>query len=302
MSLPPVFEPVEAPRGASETGEWASWYTWSTDFRALLSRLVSSVDPAWPTPHVRELRSGDFYTRTFSLSPIVQDDPDWGRLLDELRPYAASLVTMPKPPKVMLLTGLLDDLAPYDRIRFVLAALRETIVWIFEDEDAAYYAPLGSTGLAVGEFLAHSDLYVPDLLLNLFQEVPADESGASVFISADRLCELLRTTPSVPAGVEAKIRDLLYGKLQQDSFNDFYKTLYGRENPWSESLRSAVACNQVRIRLRTGEGYFINDRAWLHGREAPSCGVGANRLHRLVFQHRLDAASVAKHADTRGDT
>lgn len=219
-------------------------------------------------------------------------DDCWRGLLDKLKLYAASLVTMPKPPQVFLLTGLLDELASGVTLRFVLAALREAIVELFEDEHAAYYAPLGSTGSGAGAFAAHSDLYVPELLLNIFEDVPEDETGASVFISAEQFCELLRDTPSVPNTVEVKVRRLLCGELQRDCFDDFYKTLYGRGAPWAEDLKSALANRQERVVMRPGEGYFIHDRSWLHGREAPSCGVTANRLHRLVFQHASSGASI----------
>jgi hypothetical protein len=283
--LPPVFGPVDPPRGGRDVDGWASWHTWSPGFRTLLGGLAECVDPSWPAPRIRELRSGSVYTRTFSLSSAVRRNRKWRALLDELKLYAASLVSTPKPSRVLLLTGLFDGVKPGTPIKFVLAALRQTIVELLDDEHAAYYAPLGSTGRGVGAFAAHSDLYVPDLLMNIFEEVPDDDSGASVFISAERFCQVLRETPSVPTAVELKVRALLCGELHDDCFDDFYKTLYGRGMPWAEDLLEAVARRQKRIVMRSGEGYFIHDRSWLHGREAPSCGVGANRLHRLVFQH-----------------
>jgi len=282
--LPSLFVAVNASEHVRDTSDWATWHTWSPGFRRLLGELVECVDPDWPVPHIEELRPGDRYARTFSLPPAVESDSRWDALQEELRLYAASLVTMPKPSRVLLLTGLFDGVRPCERIKFVLAALRQAIVELLDDQDAAYYAPLGSTGPGIGAFAAHSDLYVPDLLMNIFEDVPGDDSGASVFISAERFCEVLRNTPSVPTRIELKVKALLRDELRGDGFDDFYKTLYGRGVPWSEPLRVAQTTKQERISMRAGEGYLIHDRSWLHGREAPSCGVSTNRLHRLVFR------------------
>jgi hypothetical protein len=282
---PSVLVPIDPPEYAEGTGGWASWHTWSPEFRRLLVRLADSVDPAWPAPHIQELRPGERYATTFALAPQVEGDSRWRQLQGELRRYAVSLVTMPRPSRVLLLTGLREEGTPWRALRFVLAALRRAIVEIFDDQDAAYYAPLGSTGPSAGGFAAHSDLYVPELLMNIFEDVPGDGSGASVFISAKRFCELLRETPAVPEKIEHKVRALLRDELQDDGFEDFYRTLYGRGVPWSEPLQAALARKQTRIVMRAGDGYLIHDRLWLHGREAPSCGVSANRLHRLVFRH-----------------
>jgi hypothetical protein len=298
--FPSMLVPVDPPAYAEGTGGWASWHTWSPGFRGLLGELIASADPDWPPPYVQELRPGDRYAKTFLLHPVVERDSRWQTLRQELRRYAIGLVTMPQPSRVLLLTGLRDEGVPWERIRLVLAALRRSIVEIFDDQDAAYYAPLGSTGPGIGGFAAHSDLYVPELLLNIFEDVPSDGSGASVFISAESFCETLGEVPSVPKTVELKVRALLRDELQDDSFENFYRTLYGRGVPWSEPLQAALARKQARIVMRAGDGYLIHDRLWLHGREAPSCGVSANRLHRLVFRHArsgLPIHSVVHHGE-----
>jgi hypothetical protein len=63
----------------------------------------------------------------------------------------------------------------------------------------------------------------------------------------------------------------------------FYDLLYTYSAYWTKRLTDAMIDHQFLLPFKYGEGYMINDRKWLHGREAPTGGVATNRVHRLVF-------------------
>ena len=62
--------------------------------------------------------------------------------------------------------------------------------------------------------------------------------------------------------------------------------LYESDSRKIADLAEAMQNLQQVIPLRSGEGYVLHDRFWLHGRLAPSGGVTSKRVHRLVFKEK----------------
>lgn len=278
-SIGPVFAEIPVPQGfeGSPLARASKWLTWSPEFLDFAKR--------WSPGHVRQPQvvtvNGDsHYDRTFTSDPSVFED---GEFAAELRRYAEGLTRLEPGDRLYLLDGLLDEDLDGLGLRALLAALRDALVREQRDPHAALYAPLGSTGPSSGHFRLHADLYLPHKMMNIFDQVPGDRSGASLFLPIAGLYEALAEA-DVPGEVAEQLGDLLDGQLQHDGFHRMQQLIYPPDGaPWSSGLELAMMRRCRRLRLGPGQGYLINDRRWLHGREAPTGGVHPRRLHRLVF-------------------
>lgn len=280
-SIGPLFAETPVPDGlkGSPLARGGTWLTWSSSFLEFVGRWRRRRATARP-PRVIRVGCDSHYDRTFTSDPRVFEDAEFA---EELRRYARGLTQLEPGDRLILLDGLLCEELDGVGLRDLLAALRDALVLERGDPQAALYAPLGSTGPSSGRFRLHSDLYIPHKMMNVFEQVPRDESGASLFLAVGDFFEALADA-EVPEDVVVQLRDLLKQRLGQDGFQRMQQLLYpSRKVSWSDRLERAMARRCRRLRLRAGQGYLINDRRWLHGRDAPSGGVHPRRLHRLVF-------------------
>jgi hypothetical protein len=78
----------------------------------------------------------------------------------------------------------------------------------------------------------------------------------------------------------------LFSMFERESNTDRYETcfdlLHG-DHKWVPRLEKFLTEHQLKIPLRSGQGYLLHDRSWLHGRIKPSGGVTANRVRRLIY-------------------
>lgn len=145
-------------------------------------------------------------------------------------------------------------------------------------------------------FALHADLYPPMFLLNIFDDVPSDSSGASLFLPAERFFESIHSLQCIPGDIKAAMVDCLDRPVPEDRYQEFYDLLHG-DHQWTGELQKELQGHARAIKLFRGEGYILNDRRWLHGRTAPSGGVPQNRLYRLVFD--TEETLVMRRSNTR---
>ncbi len=257
----------------------AEWYTWSDPVRDFLRRLAPDLR-RFANPPLVEVAGLNDYNRSYSLSPAcVSSTP----LREELHELAARINALNVPSGLVFLDGMFDEYFDSLELRAFLSLLRGTLVEQAGDPRAALYAPLGKTGQNVGEFALHADLYIPELLINVFDNVPADHSGASVFLAVSELACVLDTIASLCQQQRRQILSFFEMEVQVDRFDELYDLLHGPVHPWTRDLGRSFQARQFQIKLRRGQGYLLHDRTWLHGRAAPAGGVPENRLHRLAF-------------------
>jgi hypothetical protein len=179
-------EPPDAHRGLP-INRHARWYTWSSAFR----QAVEDAE-AWlrrlPEPTLVQVAGLGEYGRTFTLA--VEPPP-------ALEAFARSLCLVRRAAGIMLFTGLLDRRLDGHLVRRLFALLRVSVAAVLHDERFSLYAPLGMTGSHVRDFALHADLYMPELLFNVFENVPADASGASTFLPTRTLLRLMDHAPIV---------------------------------------------------------------------------------------------------------
>jgi len=273
--IQPLFERVDPPRSQARLpiNRVAQWYSWSPEFVCAIRELRPFLR-SLPEPTLIRVRHLTEYGDTFH---VPAETPQI------LTPFVRSLSRLPRPRGIMLFTGLLDGPMDGFALRRLFALLRHSIAGILGDERFSLYAPLGDVGANAGDFALHCDLYLPELLFNVFEEVAADTSGTSLFLSVAHLLRIMKSLPRVPRRVMESVADAAAKPLKRDSFDKLYGLLHGSRHPWAAELERAMSQRQERIKLNRGQGYLVHDRAWLHGREAASGGVSIRRVHRLVF-------------------
>jgi hypothetical protein len=75
----------------------------------------------------------------------------------------------------------------------------------------------------------------------------------------------------------------LFKDDKEAHYTEFFNLLHGHEHSWVNELDKKFRARQMRIKMKKGEGYLINDRMWLHGREPTALPVTKKRLHRFIF-------------------
>ena len=275
-----VFRPLSAPDDRL-LGPVEGWATWSHDSLNLLCQLTEFED-LLPEPELVRFGFGE-YDLSLDLPPNCALPPP---LLARLEKFAVSLHEETKRSSLKLLTGLIPAGISSHAVRLLFAATRSIIAGLTGDPYSALFAPLGSTGRRKHmKFRLHADLYPGRYLLNVFDNVPSDLSGASLFLPIEKFEHVLSSIPSVPAEIRSTMFDCLNHPACTDRYQYFYDLLNG-DYAWTDELQEKLDAETYSIKLFRGEGYLLDDRKWLHGRTAPTGGVPVNRLYRLVFDSR----------------
>ena len=275
-----IFQQIPPPERQAKLpiNQYALWYTWSQDFLAVC-RAWTNEARLLREPRFVHLQGGRPYDYTYSLDPSRAVDE---RVAQSLRPFIEDLYNLPDSKSIILFDSMLNESLGARGLRLLFTFIRDVLVSLSGDPMSALYAPLSGTQ---NEFPVHADLYVPQTLFNVFEDVPNDSSGASLFLSVSEFKQLLPTVNSLPESSRERIVKILNDELKEDHYEEFYALLY--LNAWSKELKERVKPKLLRVKLYSGQGYLINDRVWLHGRGRVKGGVSKKRLHRLIFNTRF---------------
>lgn len=275
-----IFQPIAPPHKQAKhpINRHASWYTWSANFLDVCQGLENEAHRLGQ-PKFIHLRGGKPYDYTFSLGKSSALDE---RLVRDLNPFAEDLYNLPDSNSIILFDAMLGEHLSARGLHLLFAFFRDALASLSGNPMCALYAPLRGTQ---NKFPVHSDLYVPQILFNVFDDVPNDSSGATLFLSGEEFKQLLPTVKSLPQSVREKIVQILNGNSTEDHYDEFYRLLY--LNVWTKELMEKMKPKLLRVKLYSGQGYLIDDRAWLHGRERVKGGVSQKRLHRLIFNTRF---------------
>ena len=284
--------------------------SWAEEWRPVLRRFAEQARtmrpvqrvsyeplPLWMRAKVAwtKLRTGHeghtFYTITWHVP--VNEITDGG-LRREMLDFARAMYHYELPPgDAVILTGMLDGPGA-DGALHLFGWLRAALAAISGEESSAIAAPTGQSGDADGSFALHSDMWIPAMLFNVFNHVvPAQ--GASLLLPMREMWDIAEQA-GVPAEVRSQMRLARVEAGECDYFEQFNGLLYD-EHPWSDSVRRALFGAAIEVPMAPGQGYFVNDREWLHGRTALAADalpreLKEDRLYRLAFNNaRLDAAA-----------
>jgi hypothetical protein len=281
IAMRPIFEPIEAPphhlRFARKHD--ARWYTWSTDFQQEYMVFKKHLSKA-PTPKLIFLKNHESYNYTYSIGMSKVDKS----LITDLKPFVLALYHFDPQEHLNIFSGMINRNISGIIYHKIIALCRGIIVGHQKDPMAALYAPL-TPGKDQSDFPLHCDLYIPKFLFNVFGQVASDGSGRSTFLALGLFFELLETIHSMPEDVKKQIKQIFTTELQVDYFDTLYRLLYDKGNKWSPDVKKTLYKARISIGLQKGEGYMINDRIWMHGREKTSGGISRKRLHRLIYSN-----------------
>lgn len=284
-ALQPLLQRIDPPvnQARLSISQFATWCTWSSNCLKLLRSWTEHLR-SLPRPRRKVLFGGTCYNYTLSVS-LDQLDPGFAKDFIE---FARALYELPTPSGLLLLTGVFGDFFESTLAPQFASLLREALVLLSRDPLSALYVPLEDTiGVSAGDFPLHADLYLPELLLNIFEDVPPGPSGKSLFLSRDAFLQMLHDCKELPPEVEKLINTTLSRPLKTDGYEEFFATIHGQTRPaWRARLQREMRSHALRIKLSKGQGYLLHDRSWLHGRERPAGAVSRKRLHRLVFNNR----------------
>lgn len=292
-----IFQQTDPPprQAKSRINETALWYTWSTDFRSLLKPLNRQFRTL-RAPRSIHLFHGKEYDNTYTLD--IRSIPDKG-LVRELTLFSKSLYNLNISNRLLLFTEMFnDDLTPSILTR-LFAFFRAALVSLSGDPLSALYQPIKRKKRG-NAFRLHSDLYIPVILFNVFQEVSKDSSGASLFLPVAKCVEILKHLPALPIETRKKIIHNLTKTHTQDRYKENFSLLHGW-NEWAEELERQMRQHQLRIKLLSGQGYMLHDRHWLHGREAVNGEITPKRLHRLIFNNKAAQRAVLRRVNPTGE-
>lgn len=197
--------------------------------------------------------------------------------------FARSLYRITVPQHIMLFTNLLDEYLNGHTLHRLFALFRAALADVSRDQTCALYSPLGTAAWWARSFPLHADLYIPELLFNIFDDVPEDWSGESVFLNFSALQQLMVDNERLPEKVRLQIVERFQCPLERDYFTKVYYLLHGRWHRWVKELERGMLTHQLQVRLYSGQGYMIHDRTWLHGRQNSRGRISTRRLHRLIF-------------------
>ncbi|EYF04129.1 hypothetical protein [Chondromyces apiculatus] len=273
-----AFAPTQAPAHARGALADAPWCTWSNEARDLVTAFAKAIggmaEPALLTRPV-----GPNHDVTYSLPVDTVTDP---ALREGLLALAEALYHRPLPEGgILLLSGLSGGGAGGRAMHSLLALLRDALSALGGD-GSAHYAPIAPAEGARSAFPLHADLFRSPNLLSVFDDVPADDSGTPVFLSTTRLLTLIHDQGSMPEATRRRIVDLLLDRSGDDRYDDLFDLLHGT-HPWTYAIEKRMHAARIALRLRPGEGYLVDDRRWLHGREPQTSDVTSDRVRRLTF-------------------
>ncbi|MEK6334703.1 MAG: hypothetical protein AABM67_07130 [Acidobacteriota bacterium] len=293
-----IFQQIDPPskQARLKINREATWYTWSPDFRCLFKAWNEQVEKLRSPVSIHLLR-GKEYDDTYSIPISLISDKV---LLRDLLVFAEDLYALEIGDQLMLFTGLIDEDLCSRSLRYLLAFLRAALVYCSGDPLSALCQPISRSQKTGKEFPLHSDLYIPAILFNVFDDAENDSSGASLFLSVASVIELLGSVKSLPDDVRQRITANLTRMHDRDCYEENYDLLHGCAHKWTQDLEQRMTRRQSKIKLYCGQGYMIHDRKWLHGRESLRGKLSTKRLHRLIFNTKqTQCASIASRSQNK---
>jgi hypothetical protein len=314
QTLPPLLTPV-----APDTPVELPHATWNENWRPILARFGAAASTMKPAkrisyepipPRLRarsawtRLRTGHglpgIYTNTWDLPVNAIRDTGLRRemmsLADAFRHYE-----LPEQEAVILT----DMLGPLDEAALQLFGwLRAALVELAGDRSAAIAAPTGFTGSLESDkpsaFEPHSDMWIPALLFNIFNDAVPGQ-GATTLLPIEQMWDVIAEA-GMPEESIVQLQQAQVDAGECDYYEQFNGLLY-KDHPWSDAVKEALVETSVEVHMAKGQGYFVNDRVWLHGRTALMPGALApdrrdHRLYRLAYNNaRLEAAAGERRID-----
>jgi len=264
------------------------WRTWTDEARGIIAEFSKQI-PLLPKPVLVAI---DGYDATIVTYTLAQAALERNGLFEEVRRLADALrcFKLPAPGLAFLCDLFGDGLHP--ELYFYLFSLLRNLLSSDEGREAAIYAPIQPAPPLGSPFPLHADLFKGATLLTVFNNVPDDDSGASLFLRFEKFSQLIEEIGQMPSDIKERIRRLNDNR-DEDHYDEFIDLLYNPGHSWHDQLEQVLIKNQLSVKLGMGQGYILDDRQWLHGRSMQSRPVEMDRLYRLVFETERESAAMS---------
>ncbi|AGB25767.1 hypothetical protein Mycsm_05589 [Mycobacterium sp. JS623] len=276
--------------------------TWHPHWRAVLDRFAATVPVLGPVLLVSYERPDDAEDaddltapwrepawKCLHLSSDVITDPGLRREMDQ---FANAFYEFELPDDdAAIVTDMLVGADP-DAFQHLLGWMRGAVVEITGERLSAHAVPTTHAGNKDGSgglFPPHADMWHTELLFNVFNRVLPGSNGVPLLYPIDSVWDILADAGMPRAHVD-DMRSELANAAVCGNFEDFNGHIYNPEHPWCEAATAALQQAAWCHPMRPGEGYFVNDRRWLHGRTPIAVDATehdrAHRLYRLGYNNR----------------
>lgn len=260
------------------------WYSWSKEFLRFYKEFKNSVDVSKLKPDLIFIDGFNDYNYSYNLDfkkyvPI--------KFRCDFKKFSLNFLEYPLQNRILFFTNLINPQILGGDIHLIFSIFSNVIAYEHKYEMGALYPPLTISNN--GHFPLHCDLYIPQILFNLFDEVPQNNTGASLFLRIDTLLyDILPTISKMPEKIKEQISSIIASNDNIDRYEKFYDLLNNTGHPWFYQLKRQTDARRFSIKFEKGQGYMLNDRKWLHGRTKPSKILTEKRVHRLTFNFRQD--------------
>lgn len=288
-----IFVKISPPNNVSDLRRIKpKWYTWSNESKhhmKMWNEYIKEID----VPCFESLQKDKTYDYTYTLDIEKIRNTEVIKWISNLSGF---LYDLNIDDDIMFFSDLLNEEYNGKSLHYLFSDLRNNLSRLNNNIMGALYPPLGAIqngalSLIGSSFPLHSDLYLPKLLFNVFDNVPNDDSGASLFLKVSELKDILSKMDKMSSNYKNEIMDCLEKESNEDNYEKFYNLLHG-SNHYVVELERNMLKKQDKIKLFYGQGYLLNDRKWLHGREAPTNRINSNRLYRLVYNNSFTSSNI----------
>ncbi len=255
----------------------AIWLTWSPAFKKFIRELKTSgsINRRIKMVEVPECKP---YGKTYTTNLHKLHSHEQSALLH----FAEDLLRYEPKKKASCFHGMMEPLLNRRELRSLFTLLREAFIHILGRPSQALYSPVTPERRDPG-FNLHADLFLTNRLWLVFDDVPNDGTGSTLLVSKKDLLAIVKKHKKIPDKIIADLSDIMSRTLTRDAYNYCWSIVHGPSRPWHKSLNEQLQEAAYNMAFKTGEGYLIDDRQWLHGRTAVSISVTASRFHRLTF-------------------
>lgn len=263
----------------------------STDLPPVESRLYEPATPKEEADWRRELEE----TGRSLLARSWHVPAEWIRdigLRHEMRELGRALFRYELPPEgAVVMTGMMKDHTP-NSFLYLIGLLRDFLLTHVDDPAEAVAAPpffvAAETEKTGGSLPLHCDMFVGQYLFNVYNDVWKGE-GASLLLPVDRMLEVAQA-----AGMPPEYAARAYAARASAGLEDYFvqfNTALVNDEEWAPEARRAVEEAACCVPFARGEGYFVHDGVWAHGRTAARMSEHAksdrrhHRLYRLAYNN-----------------
>jgi len=251
-------------------------YTWSEHAKTELLRSAEELAQLSTVIEVRLPNEpyGASYTITKHCHPS-------NRLSDIVSLVSEELFFLDPKIGLMLFSGLIFDGLNGNHLHALFALTSNNLNLHSNGMTLSLHSPIKSYENDTG-FPVHADLFKSRALFNVISENNDIYSGQTLLIPIDSLYRAMTNTRELPSGVVEFIINVLSHRVDQDFFDIVFNLMHG-EHIWAEPLKANIEKEIIMLPVQAGDGYFLIDGKWLHGRAPVKGKVTTSRLQRLTF-------------------